>query len=303
MRALLELVETGVLIAPTRDLADKLDARSLAALRSAGILRPTGDGRTEELSPSDFMRALRGLYAIEGRGLPVPGVFDPAFQSLGWTRDEGGDRAVVLVTRSTVGLPIALHYPGRALLLVPTARAVTARHREKHGPGRYLHVEVLEEALTIRRGKLARAGQAPPEASAASRALHAPVARIPGVQRWNQVRMCLVDQQTVRIDVPGKSIRATHVDLGLAHRRSREPTRLWEVLVELCEEHGYFKTRRFGSKHATKQALSRLRKGLWAIFGLEDDPFEPYRRGTGWRARFQARPDLPDGLPGDPYED
>ena len=303
MRALLELVETGVLMARTRELEESLDKASLRARRSAGILRPTGDGTTEELSPSDFMRALRGLYAIEGRGLPVPGVFDPAFQSLGWTRDEGGDRAVVLVTRSTVGLPIALHYPGRALLLVPTARAVTARHRERHGPGRYLHVEVLEEALTVRRGKLARAGASTSDASAASRALHARVVLIPGVLRWNQVRMCLVNQRTLRIDVPGKSIRVTHVDLGMAHHRSREPTRLWEVLVELCEEHGYFKTRRFGSKHATKQVLSRLRKGLAAIFGLEDDPFEPYRRGTGWRACFQARPDLPDGLPGDPYED
>ncbi len=303
MRALLELVETGVVIASTRDLADKLDAASLAALRSAGILRPTGDGVTEELSPSDFMRTLRTLYGIEGRGLPVPGVFDPAFQSLGWMRDEGGDRDVVLVTRSTLGLPIALHYPNRALLLVPTARAVTARHREKHGPGRYLCVEVLEEALTVRRGKLARAGQGPPDALAASRSPRASIARIPGVLRWNQVRICLVNQRTLRIDVPGKSIRVTYVDLGMAHGSTREPTRPWEVLVELCEQHGYFKTRRFGSADATKKVLSRLRKELQGIFGLDDDPFEPYRGNTGWRARFQARPDLPDGLSGDAYED
>ena len=30
---------------------------------------------------------------------------------------------------------------------------------------------------------------------------------------------------------------------------------------------------------------------------------QPYRGDTGWRARFQARPDLPDDLSNDPDED
>ncbi len=61
--------------------------------------------------------------------------------------------------------------------------------------------------------------------------------------------------------------------------------------------------RRFGGAVATKKVLSRLRKALGEIFGLEQDPFEPYRGNTGWRARFQARPDLPDGLAREAYED
>jgi hypothetical protein len=303
MRALLELVEMGALIVRTKDLEAKLDADSLAALRAAGILRPAGDGVNDEISPSDFIRALRVLYDVEGRGLPVPGVFDRSFQCIGWIRDEGGDRDVILVPNPARGLAIAVHSHNRALVLVPTARAVTAKHREKHGPGRWVHVEVLEEALGTKGGRLARGRRTVTGALVPSSPPRAPVVRIEGAERWNQVRMCLVNQRTIRIDVPGRSIRVTYVDLGMAHPRNREPTRLWEALVEICEQHGYFKTRRFGGAVATKKVVSRLRGALHEIFGLDESPFHPYRSDSGWRARFQARPDVPDDLATDDDQD
>jgi hypothetical protein len=301
MRALFELIEMGALIVRKKDLEEKLDADSLAAFRSAGILRPTDDGKNEEISPSDFMRTLRVLYGIEARGLPLPGVFDRNWQAIGWIRDEDGDRDVILVAQPTRALHIAVHSRNRALLLVPTARAVTKKQREQHGPGRWVHIEVLEEALSTKGGRLSRAGKRAPHAfapslatSTPSRLPRAPTVRITGAQRWNQVRMCLVNQRTIRIDVPGKSIRVTHVDMGMANSRNREPTRLWEALVEICEENGYFKTRRFGGTDATKKLLSRLRQALRELFSLDEPPFEPYRGHSGWKTRFQARPDLPD---------
>jgi len=305
MLALLELVETGALMAPTKDLEAKVDADSLAALRSAAILRPTDYANHEEISPSDFVRALRALYRIEGRGLPVAGVFDRSFQTIGWIRGDDGDVAVVLVANPARGLKIALHYPQRALVLVPTARALTKKLRERHGSGRQVEIEALEEALTTKGGRLARRGMVLPESPARVRAPHAPrasVVRITGVERWNQVRMCLVSQTTIRIDIPGRSLRVTHVDLGMADARNREPTQLWEALVEFCDGNGYFKTRRFSGARATKTMLSRLRKKLKAIFGLDQSPFEPYRPSVGWKARFRGLPDLPDDL-GGTYDD
>jgi hypothetical protein len=315
MRALLELVEIGALMAPTKDLQTKLDADSLAALRSASILRPTDHPGYEEISPSDFMRALRALYRIEGRGLPVPGVFDRTFQAIGWIRDEHGERAVVLVPNPALGLKIVLHYPARALILVPTARALTKKLRESHGPGRPVQIEALEEALTTEGGRLARGGRVLPEAAGFSRAPppapappadpprapRAQAVRITGVERWNQVRMCLVNATTIRLDIPGRSFRVTYVDLGMADARNREPTQLWEALVEFCEGNGYFKTRRFSGPKATKTMLSRLRKKLKGLFGLHERPFD-YLAGMGWKARFRTRPDLPDDLDGT-YDD
>jgi hypothetical protein len=53
------------------------------------------------------------------------------------------------------------------------------------------------------------------------------------------------------------------------------------------------KTRRFGDEEATRKVISRLRAELCELFGLEESPFHRYRRGKGWRLRFQAQPDLP----------
>lgn len=120
--------------------------------------------------------------------------------------------------------------------------------------------------------------------------------RIDGVERWNQVRMCLVNQRTIRIDVPGRCIRVTYVDLGMARDGNRKRTQNWKALVEICEQHGYFKTRRFGGPVVTKKRVSRLNYALQDIFGIDESPFHPYRSDSGWRTRFQARPDVPDEL-------
>jgi hypothetical protein len=86
----------------------------------------------------------------------------------------------------------------------------------------------------------------------------------------------------------------------MAHDGSREPTQLWEALVEFCEGNGYFKTRRFGDAGATKTMISRLSAALKAIFGLHERPFQ-YCPGAGWKARFLARPNLPGDLHGDSW--
>ena len=82
---------------------------------------------------------------------------------------------------------------------------------------------------------------------------------IRGASRWNEIHISSIDPTTVRIDLPGASLRRTHVDLGMAHPRNRQPTRVWELLVELCDGHGIFHGRRFGSADATKKLVSRLR--------------------------------------------
>ncbi len=295
MRALMELVEMGALIVRTKDLEAKLDADALAAFRSAGILRPTDFEGHEELSPSDFMRMLRALYRIEGRGLPVAGVFDKSYQCIGWIRDEGGDRAVVLVPNPQRALNVVLHYPQRALVLVPTARAVTAKHRENHGPGRWVHIEVLEEALSTKGGRLARGERDLAPAAAPSIASSPSAAKIEGLERWNLLRVCKVNSKMVRFDVGKRRYRRTPWDLGMAYKNGRALKREWHLFMEVCDGHGYFKSWRFGDAQATRKLVQRLSKSLCAYFGLEDSPFHRYRRDAGWRAKFVAEPRLPDG--------
>jgi hypothetical protein len=326
MRAFLELVEADRFLLPEAELSG-VDPVVLVALREAGIVRE-GDPGFAEVSAADLGRVLRKLYGVLSQGLALPSALDDRPVLLGWTGEGASRREVVLVVNPTRGLPWALRRPYRALVLVPTSRTLTEARRERHGKGAFVELEALEEALVVRGGRLARRGATTPErpASPATRApaaaaslgeglpdrqvqaahdaVHAPL--LAGAKRWNEVRICRVNDALLRVDLPGRSVRCTPVDVGMVNPRSRRATVTWDALITLCEASGYFHTTRFGGIAATKKVISRLRARLHELFDLRPSPFHRYRKGTGWQARFEARPDLPKehdadifrGLPG-----
>jgi hypothetical protein len=278
-------------------------------MRRAGILRPDDPG-FEDISATDLARVLRALYGLSGRGRPVPPVFAAGATTLGWTATDSDAREVLLCARPRTGLARALERRRPTLVLVPSARHLTPRLREVHGPGARVVLEALEESLVPLGGRLVRraaiAPDAPgvelPQGQPLALALPAetpttpPAILLRGVaKRWTEVRISLVESASARIDVGGRSIRCTHVDLGMAHARTRRPTRAWEVIEEVCEHRGYFRTTRLGNANATKKLISRVSHHLQDLFGIPGSPFHRYRSDCGWRSRFEARPD--------PYED
>jgi hypothetical protein len=307
MRGFFAAVEQGFPVVCLAELDPPLAPEDLAALRDAGVLRDEGRDGLEEVSAPDLARALRALYGIEGRGLPVPAKLGRGTHVLGWCKDGDADREVYLLTGPSPFLNMAILGLRRSLLLVPTARLVSAEERAKHAAGAFVVIDVLAESVTVRDGRLARAGvrapsapdlsalspvpAPPPALPAALSSAPPPASRlIAGASRWNEIRISLIDATTVRIELPGVSVHRTYVDLGMAHSKNRQPRRVWELLVELCEGHGIFLSTRFGSGDATKKLVSRLGGELGAIFGLEDSAFHPYRPTEGWQTRFQASP-------------
>jgi hypothetical protein len=282
------------------------------------------DVAQEELSVPDLLRAVRALYGVDGRGLSLPSTLDASPVMLGWQETARGEREVRLAVQKDFSLRAALSGRRRGLVLVPTARAVTGEWRARHNAGAFIELDVLEESLIVRDGRLARRGldahapdapvvpedarsgpapranahpqnearlADPPPRMAVTRAPQAQ--SILGAKKWTDVRISLVDPLTVRIDVPGRSCRRTHIDLGMAHARTREPTRVWELLVAMCEGSGSFRWKQFGDFQAAAKIVSRLRASMRAIFGIPGSPFYPYRAIDAWRARFDARPELP----------
>ncbi|HEX3343633.1 MAG TPA: hypothetical protein VHS09_03630 [Polyangiaceae bacterium] len=307
MRAFFDLVEAGRLYLSASELVP-LGRALLAALRADGVVRDEDPGMVDVSAP-DLARLLRALHGARARGTPLPATLDGRPVVLGWILEAAGDRELVLLAQPGHGLAPALARTGPARVLVPTARALSPALRAAHAPGALVELEALEETLVLRGGSVARRGgpPLPKERMRRERARRGPTAevvapiprvatpppRFPGVGRWEDVRICLVDKNLVRVDVARRSYRCTPHDLGMAHPRSRKATRVWEALVELCEHKGVFKTRRFGGIDATKKLVSRLRARLREVFGLEPSPFYRYRNSHGWRVRFTARPDLP----------
>ena len=309
MRAFLELVEADRVYLPETELAS-LGTALLSALRDAGIVRP-GDPGMAEISPTDLGRTLRKLYGVLSHGVTLPSTLDARPVLLGWTGEGATQREIVLVASPPRGLAWALRRPRRSLVLVPTARALTDDLRERHGSGALVEVEALEEALVVRGGRLLRRratasrteGEAPSRVGSEAPTKGEGKALLAGAERWNQVRLCLVHYALIRVDLPGRSVRCTATDLGMVHPRSRKPTALWQALVAICEDDGYFKTTRLGSIAATKKVISRLRARLHELFDLRASPFRRYQRAMGWQARFEARHDLPEDKQGGGFGD
>ena len=291
----MQLVEGDHTIVRTADLAN-VDPDVLAAARRAGILRPEDPG-FEDVSASDLSRVLRVLYGLSGRGRPVPAVFEAAAAPLGWMGTGKDAREVLFCARPPGGLAKALERKRPTLVLVPTARHLTPSLRERHGPGALVTLETLEEALVALGGRLVRRAAIAPDAPETGAPLVVPSIRLLGfATRWTELRICLIDRATVRVDARGRCLRCSYVDLGMAHGNHRKPTLAWDVLGELCENQGRFRTRRFGNENATRQLIFRVGQDLQELFGIEGSPFHRYRSDCGWKARFEARPDLPDDL-------
>ena len=272
------------------------------------------DVAREEISVPDLARALRILWEAEGRGRPVPSALQGELVSIGWLgsgEGEPDEREVFLVAGPMRArtLRSMMSFRQRALVLVPTADALTKEMREKHAPGSAATVwfQSLEEALAIRNGKLVRAAVRglfapdapelpdPPRAGAApsaskSRARLAGAGRtIPGATKWGDVLVAKVDPTTLRFRIGRRSYLRTCVDLGMA-KQNGEPTREFQLFVAFCEEGGCFKSWRFGTAKATKELVYRLRNRLPVIFGLTEPPFDDYRGDIGWKARFRTSP-------------
>jgi hypothetical protein len=313
MRAFLEHLESGVTSVDVEAIAARLAPGEIDALRAAGFLQPTGSARWEELSVPDVIRTLRALWGAGSGGHHTRATLSHAPMTLGWFEIDDEPCALVLVRGDAPSIEQAARRRERSLVLVPTDRALSSEMRRRHGSRARVAFAVLFECLGVRDGRICRVDLPVPMASplpvraTASASAQAKGPRssasqqpiFPGVTAWEQITMLDLDHCTLLVRFRQRERHVTARDLGLAYGSSNKPLRPFDMLHAFCANEGCFKSWRFGDARATKQTLSRLRKALCARFGLEDDPFHAYRRGVGWRARFQvgdARAEREDAL-------
>ena len=175
---------------------------------------------------------------------------------------EGATRDVFLALRPHAELSpawLALRERGgrAAVVLVPTMRRVAPELSGAHGPLDKVEIVALDDALAVRDGASCRwsarrqgcrtigaAVKAGNDAGGPSEAAkkepkpprHEQMRKtrgleLPPIRTWRDLRVCLLDETTVRLDGCGKYARFTALDLGLASRTTHKPTRAWEVLA------------------------------------------------------------------------
>ncbi len=300
MRAFLELLASDGSVADLDHLAKQLAPGELDALRAEGFLQPTGSARFEEVSVPDVIRALRALWGAGSGGMRTRATISHAPMHLGWLEIDDEPCELVLVNGDAYSLAAAARRRERALVLVPTDRAVTPALRQRHGSRARVRFVVLSECLGVHHGRVCRVdlpvpmpaplpARSPASATTSAktwRSARSPAPLFDGSPTWGQLIFLELDSQTLLVRFDRRSRRVTAEDLGLAGRVSRRPLAPFEMLLAFCDGDGTFKSRRFGGARATKTNLSRLRKKLREAFGIDEDPFFDFKRGVGWRARF-----------------
>jgi hypothetical protein len=257
----------------------------------------------ESLPLDELARQLQRLYALRGERLTARALAArPEPILLGAQNERTPARDVYLaLAAGEASFPHFLTVRERVkratLVLVPTARRVSTEMAGRYAPGGAVEIEVLEDALSIADGALAFAPRLrlvppPVEGGIDTR----PIAAIIGATAWKEIRIAVVDGHTIRIQCGQRTVRRTYLDLGLASKTSREPTRKWKLLLAVCAGRGTFRWKTLGSFDAAKNTVFLLRKTLKKTFGLDDDPFHEFTFADGWRAKFVALPEIEDNL-------
>ena len=111
----------------------------------------------------------------------------------------------------------------------------------------------------------------------------------PGPHSWNQVTIRVLSDTEAEAIVGSIAQTRTFADWGMADTRSGRASRhaaSWTILRALAEHSGELTWHDQGASPKARTQIKKLRACLREIFGIEDDPFEKYKQGVGWRAKF-----------------
>jgi len=192
----------------------------------------------------------------------------------------------------------------RTLVLVPTLAEIPRAALMRYRTVRRIEIAILSEMLSLSDGRLVlhapkplaparlKSGKERKRRPDPPPVLPAPMTFPPGLT-WRDISLWLIDDDTLLLRFGGVERRIACFDLGLANLKTHKPKQAWEMLVSLCAQRGWFIGK--GDDDPDNTRISRFRDALQAAFGISQDPFFPYARRQGWRARFGAHPEAPKG--------
>jgi hypothetical protein len=103
---------------------------------------------------------------------------------------------------------------------------------------------------------------------------------------WPDIEIRFHDGNTVVITICGKRAMKTHVEMGMASKKNRNPTVQWQTLEAFATGGGSLNWRNPRARPGMQKNVENLRRNLCAYFGLEESPFYRYKKGVGWQAKF-----------------
>ena len=112
---------------------------------------------------------------------------------------------------------------------------------------------------------------------------------IPDGTRWEDIKIQIVSNNSVRIKVNGKKTeRRTFVEMGFKDgRRGDLPDSYWNFFIELARHNGQLKEWPQKTNSAVQKRIQIIGKRLQAIFGLKEKPIYRYNKRDGYITKFK----------------
>ncbi|MCL4402017.1 MAG: hypothetical protein M1436_05050 [Acidobacteria bacterium] len=181
------------------------------------------------------------------------------------------------------------------VVLAPTLRAADATLNE-HVQRRAAALVSLEDSMVPSEGKLAAVaplnrllGEAIEPAPRAGAPDLVPFA--PAGTTWAEVEIRFLDGHTVSVTAGEKREVKTFAEMRMVNRKNGNPTVQWALLQALAEKAGTMNWRNPAADRKNQKRIEILGKNLKAFFGVAEPPFDEYRPGIGWQARFKVLPE------------
>ncbi len=107
---------------------------------------------------------------------------------------------------------------------------------------------------------------------------------------WGDVAIRFRDEHTVSVDVRGVKGVLNYSQMGMANRRSTNPTKQWNLLRDFAAGHGLLAWGMRGAGREKQKRRERLARDLQSFFRIAGDPFRLLEDKKGWQTRFRLEP-------------
>ena len=116
--------------------------------------------------------------------------------------------------------------------------------------------------------------------------------KIPRGTKWENFFIKFLDDEKVTIDVVGKKHETSFKEMGFEDKRNGRPDSQWKILLFVAKHNGeiIWKTQDVEDRFKIKKWAERLANKLQEYFGIDYDPFNPYKENRSYRIKLTLIP-------------
>jgi hypothetical protein len=109
--------------------------------------------------------------------------------------------------------------------------------------------------------------------------------------KWEDISIRFVDGHNVKIKAKGTQASVGYKEMGFEDSRSLNPNSQWGLLKLLADHNGRLSWESSQANPSFKKKKQLLSRGLKSYFGIQEDPFHPYKEQKTYHIKLTVLPE------------